>query len=173
MLEKIKWIICGTVILALIVLACLFFIPYKTTSMDLTLDMEIYPGRSVIEGTVPITLTGAWEQYLLHDDRLILTIDDFEHFYNIRPLNPVFGETSFGETTYISLTDKKTDHQHICFVASSTITGEDSVLLFVEFKNDLSGWRINPRPTFGVVSKEFETDPSFLYTYAFNWFPWE
>lgn len=171
--KRIQWIICGTLLLALIVLACLFFIPYKTTPMDLTLDMEIYPGSSITEGTVPITLNGTWEQYLLHKDRLILTIDDFEHYYNIRPLNPILGETTLGETTYIELTDRNTGYQDPCFVASSTITGEDSVLLFVEFKNDLSGWRIKSIPNFGVISKELETDPSFRYTYAFNWLPWE
>ena len=152
---------------ALIVLACLFFIPHKTTPIDLTLEMEIYPGSSIIEGTVPITLNGTWEQYLLNDDHLMLTIDDFEHYYNIHPLN------SLGDPPYLPLSDKDNGYQSVCFVASSTITGEDSVLLFVKFKNDLSGWVIQPVPNFGIVSEELQNDPSFKYAYAFNWLPWE
>lgn len=177
MLRKVANILKNTILciaaVSMIVLACLFFIPHKTTPINQTLDMVIYPGSSNTEGTVPITLNGLWEQFLLRDDRLILTIDDFEHYYNIRPSNPILGETTIGETTYIELTDSSTGYQTCFFVASSTITGEDSVTLIVQFKDDLSGWRIRSMPNFGVISPETEIDPSYRYHYAFNWLPWE
>ena len=168
MSETVKWIIGGVILLAVIIWGCLFFIPHTTTPLDQTLQMEIYPGSSMIEGTVPITLNGYWEQYLLQDDRLVLTVDEFEHYYDIRPMNPIPGDPPF-----FRLDDTKADYHSVCFVASSTITGEDSVLLFVQFKKDLSGWLIRPVPNFGFVSEEFERDPSFLYNYAYNWLPWE
>lgn len=166
--KSVKWIICGILALALIVLACLFFIPHATTLIDQTFEVKIHDGSGNIEGTVPITVNGTWKHYLLQEDHLVLTVYEFEHYYDIRPMNPIPGDPPF-----FRLDDTKADYHSVCFVASSTITGEDSVLLFVQFKKDLSGWYINPMANPGVVSEKFMDHPSFRRIYIYNWWPGE
>ena len=161
----VKWIICGTVALALIVLACLYFIP-QSMPINLTITLEKHDGKGNVQGTISIDANGTWEKYLLQNDRLILTIDDFDHFYNIRPLNPIPGDPP-----YFSLHEKKSGYNSVCYIASSTITGEDSVLLFVKFQKDLSGWSLNTMPS-PYIREEFKDDPSFHVFYDFNWQPW-
>ena len=160
MLKRIKWIICGILALALIVLACLYFIP-QTTTIDLTLETQKKDASGNVLGTVSITVNGTWEKYLLQDDRLILTIDDFDHLYNIRPWAnnnvPYFTEEQ-GDV------NPEVPYHYITFVADSTITGEDSVLLHLAFRDDLSKWEFFPSGH-PLISEDLRDDPSFQVAY--------
>lgn len=157
------WTIFVILHLILIVLACLFFIPHATTSIDITLEMEKTNAGTVLD-TIPIIFTGTWEKYLLQKDRLVLTVSEFDHYYNIRPL-----DTS---TPYFSLQGTH-DYYSVCFLANSTITGEDSVFLFVRFTKDLSGWSIRSMANPNIPNDHFKGDPSFFVSYDYNWQLWE
>ena len=160
MLKRIKWIICGTLIFALIVLACLYFIP-QTTPISLTLQAQKMDENGNVLGTVSVTVNGTWKKYLLQKDRLVLTIDAFDHLYNIRPWTnnnvPYFTEEQ-------GAVDPEVPYHYIAFVADSTITGEDSVLLHLALRDDLSKWEFFPSGH-PLINEDLRDDPSFQIVY--------
>ena len=164
MLEKIVKVLKITalcIVAALIVLACLYFIPHTTTPIDLTLETLKTDDNGNALGTVSITVNGTWEKYLLQEDRLVLTIDDFDHLYNIRPWTnnnvPYFTEEQ-GDV------DPEVPYHYITFVADSTITGKDSVFLHLAFRDDLSKWEFFPGPSIYTID-DLRDDPSFQVAY--------
>ena len=57
-MKKILYILCGVFALFLIVASCLYFIPTKSTPIDLTLDALKTDNDGNELGTVPITVNG-------------------------------------------------------------------------------------------------------------------
>ncbi|MBE6976296.1 MAG: hypothetical protein E7439_03765 [Ruminococcaceae bacterium] len=158
-MTKLKIILICAIAIVLLILAALYFIP-KTTPIDLTLDTLKTDMDGNELGSVSITLKGNRKEYLLQEDRLTLTIDDFDHLYDIRPW-----VTGDGDPPYFSLTQKDgDDYYYICYVANSTITGEDSVFLYVVFRKDLSKWELFPSPSI-YIREELKSDPSFKVAY--------
>ena len=160
MFKTIKWIIICVLLLAVTIGACLYFIP-QTTTINLTLETLKTDRSGNALGSVTITVTGTWEKYLLQDDRLVLTIDDFDHLYNIRPWTnnnvPYFTEEQ-GDV------NPEVPYHYVTFVADSTITGKDSVFLSLAFRDDLTKWEFFTGPSV-YTSDDLRDDPSLQFAY--------
>ncbi len=158
MRKSVKWLIGSVLTIALIVLACLYFIP-KTTPIDIILDTQKRDSAGNELGSMQITLKGNWKEYLFKNNRLTFTIDDFDHLYDLRPWTAEYGTPPY------SLEQSDEDgYNCITYVANSTVTGEDSVFLYVLISEDLSRWEFFPAPSI-YTSEELRDDPSFDLVY--------
>lgn len=120
----------------LITAACLYFIPTKSTPIDLTLDALKTDNDGNELGTVPITVRGTLTEYLFRDDRISIEISPIEDLYDIKPW-----ETDAFNSTDIGQPNEHGYYSLICS-ASSTIVGEDTYHLIIYFQEDLSKWEI-------------------------------
>lgn len=127
-------IISGIIAVLLILAGCLYFFPIKITPIDITMDALKTGFEGEEMGTVQITVRGTLTEYLFHDDRISLEITPFEDLYDIEPWGTdIFNSTNIGQPDahgYYSLE---------C-TASSTEIGEDSFILTIFFREDLSKW---------------------------------
>ena len=126
--------IAGIVAGLLILATGLYFIPVKTTPIDITMDAAKtnYEGEEL--GTVPITVHGTLTEYLFRENRLWLEISPVEDLYDIKPSSTdYFGSVKIGQP------DQNGFYSLGC-TASSTIVGEDSYVVTIFFREDLSQW---------------------------------
>lgn len=144
---------------ALLLASGLYFVPIKTTPIDMSFD-AIKTDRSGNEcGTVPITVQGQISEYLFRKSRLTLEISDVEDLYDISmkssdempPLDPI----GFYEFT---------------FSASSTILGDDTFQIFVYFNEDFTKWEFFRRYRIGSNKEYDKGDLTQLeFVYRFGW----
>ena len=162
MRNKMKWIIGGVLAFVLVLGCCLYFIP-KTTPFDITLNATKTGDRNGEKndmGTVQIHVHGTIKEYLFRSDKLELYIDDFDHLYDIEPWadsdRDCFTVDMDGDTYgYIKF---------LIFGASSKITGEDTVMLNLIFRNDLKRWEFFISPELHLDEEE-RNDPSYNLRY--------
>ena len=162
MRNKIKLYVCGILLFAAAIFCCLYFIP-KTTPIDITLNAEKTDKDQNKLGQVQIHVTGYLKEYLFHTDTLSLNIDDFDYLYDIHPWA---NRDSDGNYSDFDLHwDNRGYAFDATFGASSTVTGEHSVLLCLTLHKDLKHWQFSVNPSIYVVDEAARNDPSFGIAY--------
>ena len=177
MRKKLTWLIGAILVIALIVFGCLYFIPQATpdatpettptddpkiTPINITLNAAKASKENSTISVLKINLRGKLEEYPNQNLRITLSIDDFDHLYNIRSsLNP----DPQGNYPSVPLEQpSENGYYSLTFLASSTITGEDSVALHVSFNKELNKWDLFPEPSI-YADEKYSEDPSFRLTY--------
>lgn len=173
MSNKMKWIIGGVLAFVLVLGCCLYFIP-KTTPIDITLTASKIGDRNGARedlGTVEIRVHGTLKEYLFRPSELTLEIDDFDIFHNILsytkrgPDRDADVTVKLIEGNYtLNLYGKEVNY-NASFIANSTITGEESAVIRVDFSPDLKNWVIIAVPDV-LIDEAFEDDPSFDCVYT-------
>lgn len=128
--RKMAYIVIISVVCVLLIAAGLYFIPIKSTPIDITMDAVKSDSDGKELGTVPITVQGTITEYLFRNDRIEIEIEPFEDLYDIEQRTTDF---------FIDDSDQK-GHYLVECNASSTIVGEDSYMVTVFFREDLSRW---------------------------------
>ena len=132
MLKK-TFIVSAVIATILVFLAGIYYIPIKTTPIDMSFDAVKFDTDGNEYGTVPVTVKGKICEYLFRNSRITLEISEIEDLYDI------------GINEYDSIWLEPPDQHgyywlHCC--ASSTILGEDTYIMTIIFKEDLSQWEI-------------------------------
>ena len=162
MSNKTKWIIGGVLAFVLVVGCCLYFIP-KTTPFDITLNATKTGNRNGEHedlGTVEIHVYGTVKEYLFRSDKLELHIDDFDHLYDIKP----FVASDRDGFTVDMDGDSHGFITGLPFGASSNITGENTVLIWITLQSDLKKWEFSIHPGLYVDEEEWD-EPSYNLRY--------
>lgn len=131
MSKKILYIGCAIIISLLLIGTLLYFIPVSSTPIDITMDAVKSDSDENEIGTVPITVKGTVEKYLFRDDRVSLEIESFEDLYDI---------TQWDSRDYSGYGPDEYGFYWLYFNASSTVAGENSYMVTVVFREDLSSW---------------------------------
>ncbi len=128
--RKMAYIVIISVVCVLLIAAGLYFVPIKSTPIDITMEAVKSDSDGKELGTVPITVQGTITEYLFRNDRIEIEIEPFEDLYDIEQRTTDF---------FIDDSDQK-GHYLVECNASSTIVGEDSYMVTVFFREDLSRW---------------------------------
>ena len=159
--RKAVFIIATCLVCAMLIAVCLYYVPTKSTPIDLTLN-ALKTDRDGNElGTVQITVSGTLTEYLFRDDRLSLQISPFEDLYDIE----LWG-TDDSDSTNIGQPDAYGYYTFDC-TASSTEIGEDTYVLVVYFREDLSKWEFFRSYWLGT-NKEFGRDYYYDLNFAYR-----
>lgn len=129
--RKMAYIVIISVVCVLLIAAGLYFVPIKSTPIDITMEAVKSDSDENEIGTVPITVKGTVEKYLFRDDRVSLKIESFEDLYDIK---------QWDSRDYSGYGPDEYGFYWLYFNASSTVAGENSYMVTVIFREDLSSW---------------------------------
>ena len=150
MRKSTRYTICGCFILIILVIIalCIYFVPTKTTPIDMTLNALKTDSDGNELGTVPITVRGTLTEYLFRQDNIALDISPIEDLYDIEQWETsIFDSFNYGPDEF--------GWYRLYCNASSTEIGEDTYHLIIFFHEDLNKWTVFRQYRTGSAYEQF------------------